>query len=76
MRKAEQHLAEALEALSAERWDTTVLLAIHAAMAAADAVCVASARAFDPSVKLTVTSLASSANSCRAMRAHGVLLHS
>lgn len=41
--KAEQHLAEALEALSAERWDTAVLLAIHAAIAAADAACVASA---------------------------------
>jgi HEPN domain-containing protein len=45
IRKAEQHLAGALEALSAERWDTTVLLAIHAAMAAADAVYVASAGA-------------------------------
>jgi HEPN domain-containing protein len=43
LRKAEQHLAESLEALSAERWDTAVLLAIHAAIAAVDAVCVASA---------------------------------
>jgi hypothetical protein len=43
MRKAEQHLAEAFEALSAERWDTTILLSIHAAMAVADAGCVASA---------------------------------
>ncbi len=42
LKKAEQHLAEALEALSAERWDTAVLLAIHAAIAAADAACVAS----------------------------------
>ena len=43
LRKAEQHLAESLEALSADRWDTAVLLAIHAAIAAADAACVASA---------------------------------
>jgi len=43
LRKAEQHLAESLEALSADRWDTAALLAIHAAIAAADAVCVASA---------------------------------
>jgi len=43
LRKAEQHLAESLEAFSAERWDTAVLLAIHAAIAAVDAACVASA---------------------------------
>jgi hypothetical protein len=43
LRKAEQHLAESLEALSADRWDTAVLLAIHAAIAAADAACVACA---------------------------------
>jgi len=42
MRKAQQHLAESLEALSAERWDTAALLAIHAAIAAADAACIAS----------------------------------
>ncbi len=41
LRKAEQHLAESLEALSAERWDTAALLAIHAAIAAVDAACVA-----------------------------------
>jgi HEPN domain-containing protein len=40
LRKAGQHLAESLEALSADRWDTTVLLAIHAAIAGADAACV------------------------------------
>ena len=43
LRKAEQHLAESLEALSADRWDTAVLLAIHAAIAEADAACVACA---------------------------------
>ena len=43
LRKAEQHLAESLEALSAERWDTAVLLAIHAAIAGMDAACVATA---------------------------------
>ena len=43
LRKAEQHLAEAVEAVAAERWDTAVLLAIHAAMSAADAACVSSA---------------------------------
>ncbi len=42
LKKAEQHLAESFEALSAERWDTAVLLAIHAAIAAVDAACVAS----------------------------------
>ncbi len=42
LRKAEQHLAESLEALSAKRWDTAALLAIHAAIAAVDAACVAS----------------------------------
>ncbi|MHB8731059.1 MAG: HEPN domain-containing protein [bacterium] len=42
LRKAQQHLAESLEALSAERWDTAVLLAIHAAISAVDAACVAS----------------------------------
>jgi HEPN domain-containing protein len=42
LRKAEQHLAESLEALSAKRWDTAALLAIHAALAAVDAACVAS----------------------------------
>jgi len=39
LRKAEQHLAESLEALSADRWDTAVLLAIHAAIAEADVAC-------------------------------------
>lgn len=43
LRKAEQHFVAALEALSAERWDTAVLLAIHAAIAAADAASIASA---------------------------------
>ena len=43
LRKAEQHLAESLEALSADRWDTAVLLAIHAGIAEADAACVACA---------------------------------
>jgi len=40
LKKAEQHLAESLEALSAERWDTAALLAIHAAIAGADAACI------------------------------------
>ncbi len=43
MKKAEQHVAEAFEALSAERSDTAVLLAIHAGISAVDAACVASA---------------------------------
>ena len=40
LRKAENHLASALEAAAAERWDTAVLLSVHAAISAADAVCV------------------------------------
>lgn len=43
LRKAESHLASALEAAVAERWDTAVLLAVHAAISACDAVCVARA---------------------------------
>lgn len=42
LRKAEAHLAAALESLAASRWDSAVLLALHAAISAADAVCVAS----------------------------------
>ncbi len=40
LRKAEQHLALALQALADSRWDSTVLLSVHAAISAADAVCV------------------------------------
>lgn len=41
LRKAEDHLAAAAEALAAERWSTVVLLAVHAAISASDAACVA-----------------------------------
>ncbi len=40
LEKAEQHLGLARQALTRERWDSAVLLAIHAAINAADAVCV------------------------------------
>ena len=43
LRKAESHLASALEARIAKRWDTAVLLGVHAVISAADAVCVATA---------------------------------
>lgn len=41
MKKAEGHLAQALEAVAAARWDTAVLLAVHAGISATDAVCIA-----------------------------------
>ncbi|MDI6771621.1 MAG: HEPN domain-containing protein [bacterium] len=41
MRKAEGHLAQAFEAVAAGRWDTAVLLAVHAGISAGDAACVA-----------------------------------
>ncbi len=41
LKKAEGHLAQALEASAAGRWDTAVLLAVHAGISAADAACVA-----------------------------------
>lgn len=40
LNKAEQHLALALQALAQGRWDSAVLLSVHAGMSAADAVCV------------------------------------
>ena len=40
LRKAQQHLAIALQARANDRWDSAVLLSVHAAIAAADAVCV------------------------------------
>ncbi len=40
LRKAEQHLALALRAFADNRWDSAVLLSVHAAISAADAVCV------------------------------------
>ncbi|MGH2376017.1 MAG: HEPN domain-containing protein [bacterium] len=43
LRKAESHLASAIEALAGERWDTAALLSVHAAISASDAVCVARA---------------------------------
>lgn len=43
LRKAEDHLAVAIEAVAAERWSTAVLLSVHAAISATDAACVASA---------------------------------
>ena len=43
LRKAEDHLAAAVETMTAERWSTVVLLAVHAAISAVDAFCVASA---------------------------------
>lgn len=39
-RKAEQHLALALHARAKGRWDSAVLLSVHAAISAADAACV------------------------------------
>lgn len=49
--KAESHLATALEARTARRWDTAVLLAVHAVISAGDAVCVslAGVRSVSPS---------------------------
>ncbi len=41
LKKAEGHLSQALEALAAGRWDTAVLLAVHAGISAADSVCIA-----------------------------------
>jgi HEPN domain-containing protein len=41
LKKAEGHLAQALEASAAGRWDTAVLLSVHAGISAADAACVA-----------------------------------
>lgn len=41
LKKAEGHLAQALEAAAAGRWDTAVLLAVHAGISAADSACVA-----------------------------------
>lgn len=43
LRKAEDHLAVAIEAVAAECWSTAVLLSVHAAISAADAACVATA---------------------------------
>lgn len=43
LRKAESHLASALEAAAGERWDTAALLSVHAAISAGDATCVARA---------------------------------
>lgn len=40
LRKAEDHLEAAAQALAAERWSTIVLLAVHAAISASDAACV------------------------------------
>ncbi len=40
LRKAEQHLALALQAFAGGRWDSAVLLSVHAAISAADAACV------------------------------------
>jgi len=39
--QAANYLKTALEAMAAGRWDTAVLLAVHAGISAADAVCVA-----------------------------------
>ncbi len=41
LKKAEGHLSQALEAAAAGRWDTAVLLAVHAGISASDAGCVA-----------------------------------
>lgn len=41
LKKAEGHLAQAIEAAAAGRWDTAVLLSVHAGISAADAACVA-----------------------------------
>jgi hypothetical protein len=38
--KADQHLGLARQALAGERWDSAVLLSVHAAINAADAACV------------------------------------
>ncbi len=40
LRKAEQHQALALQALADGRWDSAVLLSVHAAISAGDSVCV------------------------------------
>lgn len=40
LHKAGQHLALALQALTQRRWDSAVLLSVHAGISAADAVCV------------------------------------
>ncbi len=40
LRKAEQHQALALKTLADGRWDSAVLLSVHAAISAGDAVCV------------------------------------
>src|SRR3989337_702112 len=40
LNKAGQHLALALQALAQGRWDSAVLLSVHAGISAADAVCV------------------------------------
>jgi len=43
LKKAEQHLALALQALAQGRWDSAVLLSVHAGISGADAVCVGTA---------------------------------
>ncbi len=43
LRKAESHLATALEVQTLERWDTAVLLSVHAGISASDAACAAMA---------------------------------
>ncbi len=40
LRKAEQYQALALQALAGGRWDSAVLLSVHAAISAGDSVCV------------------------------------
>ena len=40
LNKAGQHIALALQALAQGRWDSAVLLSVHAGISAADAVCV------------------------------------
>ncbi len=45
LEKAAQHLGLARQALAGERWDSAVLLSVHAAINAADAACVKKAGA-------------------------------
>ncbi len=40
LRKAEQHQTLALQALADGRWDSAVLISVHAAISAGDSVCV------------------------------------
>jgi len=72
LRKAEQHLAEALEALSAERWDTAAPLAIQLPSPLRMPY-VSHPPGFARPAKLMPTSLGSFVSCCRMMKAPGAL---